>query len=86
MRSTLSGIIVAVALLSGAMPSWAQTAPTYPAIDGCREARPSARAACGRKAYERWDDGSPARALPSTGAERPDYFRGGYGRFYGFGR
>jgi hypothetical protein len=93
MRSPTAAAIVAGLMLSlVATPALAQTSGRA-AAPGCRNA-PAASAACGLRAYERWQDGSAASApaesaaaLGSSGGYRsPGYFHGGYGRFYGFGR
>ena len=82
------GMIVAGVLSLAAAPVWAQSPGTARFIDWCANTpASSASAACGHKAYERWGDGSPARAAGAASRrDPPRYFTGGYSRFYGFGR
>jgi hypothetical protein len=93
-RVTVIAIVAGVAILaaSATTPARAQTlGNSY--RDNCRDTRTAGSAACahpagglGNRDYQRWDDGSAARATGSSvDRSRPQYFRG-YNTLYGFGR
>jgi hypothetical protein len=79
--------ILAAVFSLAAGPGLAQSPAGASAAEICRSGQAAAGATCTPKAYERWEDNSPARAQDA--ARRygpPGYFPGGYNRFYGFGR
>ena len=87
MRFRTRHLIVAGALSLTALPAWAQAPGGAPVQQNCRDAPATANGPCASRAYEQWQDGSPARAATAPPAQpAPSNSVGGYNRFYGFGR
>ncbi len=77
---TLTAVVILIATSHSAL---AQTLGCSGTQASCAERRTVAS-----HEYERWEDGSAARGAGSTRAPQSDrnYFLGGHGNFYGYGR